>query len=223
LHKCGFVHRDLKPENILLDSDGHVKVTDFGLSKKNIDDETRTNSFIGTMEYMAPEIVSGSGHGKSVDWWSVGILLYEMLTGVPPFRAKSPSVLKKQITGGKLKYPTYLSAEALSILKALLTRDVKKRLGYGQHGSEDVMKHHFFKTIHWKRLLNRDVISPFRPNVSSSRSIENFDKIWTDLPPEDSPCATPDHPLLLETFKDFSYHGPNSHILEAVKAPQDNS
>mmetsp|Transcript_39476 Transcript_39476/g.100885 ORF Transcript_39476/g.100885 Transcript_39476/m.100885 type:complete len:385 (+) Transcript_39476:646-1800(+) len=219
LHKCGFVHRDLKPENILLDSEGHVKVTDFGLAKKNVDDDTgRTNSYIGTVEYMAPEIITGSGHGKSVDWWSVGILLYEMLAGVPPFRAKTQAALKKQIISGKLKFPKYLSSQALNILKALLNRDVKKRLGYGQNGSEDVMKHQFFKSIHWGRLENRDVISPFRPQVASNRSVENFDKIWTDLTPEDSPCATPDHPRLLETFKDFSYHGPESHVIQAVKA-----
>mmetsp|Transcript_13388 Transcript_13388/g.37978 ORF Transcript_13388/g.37978 Transcript_13388/m.37978 type:complete len:586 (+) Transcript_13388:329-2086(+) len=207
LHKCGFVHRDLKPENILLDSDGHVKITDFGLSKKNIDDETRTNSYIGTMEYMAPEIVNGTGHGKSVDWWSVGILLYEMLTGMPPFRAKSQQAIKKQITVGKIKFPSWLSSGSLSILKGFLTRDAKKRLGYGPHGSQSVMSHPFFKGINWEKLMKREIPSPFRPAVKSNQSIENFDKIWTDLPPEDSPCATPDHPGLLDAFKNFSYYG----------------
>jgi len=183
LHKCGFVHRDLKPENILLDSEGHVKVTDFGLAKKNVDDDTgRTNSYIGTVEYMAPEIITGSGHGKSVDWWSVGILLYEMLAGVPPFRAKTQAALKKQIISGKLKFPKYLSSQALNILKALLNRDVKKRLGYGQNGSEDVMKHQFFKSIHWGRLENRDVISPFRPQVASNRSVGTTCRMPSTLP-----------------------------------------
>ncbi len=91
---------------MLLDSDGHIKITDFGLAKGNMgDDDSRTNSFIGTMEYMAPEIVTGRGHGKAVDWWSVGILMYEMLCGVPPFRAKSRAALQKQITSGKIKLP----------------------------------------------------------------------------------------------------------------------
>lgn len=93
-------------ENVLLDSEGHIKVTDFGLSKGNMAEGERTNSFIGTMEYMAPEIIAGKGHGKDVDWWSVGILLYEMLTGMPPFNAKSRTQLQKQITGGKLKLPS---------------------------------------------------------------------------------------------------------------------
>ena len=100
-------------ENVLLDSEGHIKVTDFGLAKGNMADGERTNSFIGTMEYMAPEIIQGKGHGKDVDWWSVGILLFEMMTGMPPFNAKSRNQLQKQITGGKLKYPCKhpLSAE----------------------------------------------------------------------------------------------------------------
>uniref|UniRef100_A0A061RC98 non-specific serine/threonine protein kinase n=1 Tax=Tetraselmis sp. GSL018 TaxID=582737 RepID=A0A061RC98_9CHLO len=219
LHRCGFVHRDLKPENILLDSDGHVKVTDFGLAKKNVDDDARTNSFIGTMEYMAPEIVNGTGHGKSVDWWSVGILLYEMLAGVPPFRGKSQQSLKKQITGGKIKYPTFLSSEAQNLLKGLLNRDPKKRLGYGPHGSEDVMRHPFFKAIKWDMLLRREVPSPFKPLVKNAQSVENFDKIWTDLPAEDSPGTTPDHPNL-DTFKDFSYHGPSMMEQAAIERPE---
>lgn len=106
---CHTIRPYSQPENVLLDPEGHIKVTDFGLAKGNMgDDDSRTNSFIGTMEYMAPEIVTGKGHGKAVDWWSVGILTYEMLCGVPPFRAKSRAALQKQITSGKLKLPRAL-------------------------------------------------------------------------------------------------------------------
>ena len=221
LHSLGFVHRDLKPENVLLDSHGHVKVTDFGLAKGNMSDAEhhRTNSFIGTMEYMAPEIIQGSGHGKAVDWWSTGILLYEMLCGMPPFRAKSKNALQKLIVSGKLKLPTYLSSEAQSMLKGLLQKDATKRLGYGEQGSQAVMKHPFFKGIDWKKLDQRDIASPFQPKLDHHMSVENFDKIWTDLPAQDSPCTTPTTGSLGENneFDGFSYVAPS--LLAQLNSP----
>lgn len=212
LHTLGFVHRDLKPENVLLDSEGHIKVTDFGLAKGNMhdDEEHRTNSFIGTMEYMAPEVVTGRGHGKAVDWWSVGILVYEMLCGMPPFRAKNRQQLQRQITSSKLKLPAYLSSNAQSLLKALLNKDAKKRLGYGPHGSTQVMQHPFFKLINWRQLEARQVPSPFKPSLRAIDSVENFDKIWTDITPEDSPCCTPSAGSWAEDcFKGFTYVAPS--------------
>mgnify|MGYP002631930820 CR=1 FL=1 len=221
LHSLGFVHRDLKPENVLLDSHGHVKVTDFGLAKGNMSDAEhhRTNSFIGTMEYMAPEIIQGSGHGKAVDWWSTGILLYEMLCGMPPFRAKSKNALQKLIVSGKLKLPTYLSSEAQNMLKGLLQKDATKRLGYGEQGSQAVMKHPFFKSVDWQKLKQRDITSPFRPKLDHHMSVENFDKIWTDLPAQDSPCTTPTTGSLGENneFDGFSYVAPS--LLAQLNSP----
>ncbi|PSC73894.1 Serine threonine-kinase 2 19 [Micractinium conductrix] len=208
LHSVGFVHRDLKPENVLLDGEGHVRITDFGLAKGNMSDSEhqRTNSFIGTMEYMAPEVITGRGHGKVVDWWSVGVLLYEMLCGMPPFRAKGRQQLQKLITTGKMRMPAYLSNEVQSLVKGLLHKEASKRLGYGPSGSADVMGHPFFKTIDWKKLGNRQIPSPFRPTVKSAESIENFDKIWTDLPPTDSPCVTPREASLQDhMFEGFTY------------------
>ena len=213
LHSLGFVHRDLKPENVLLDSHGHVKVTDFGLAKGNMSDAEhhRTNSFIGTMEYMAPEVIQGKGHGKAVDWWSTGILLYEMLCGMPPFRAKSRPALQKLIISGKFKLPPYLSSEACSLLRGLLTKDASKRLGFGDQGSDAVKKHPFFKSIDWKKLESRDIESPFRPKLACHMSVENFDKIWTDLPAQDSPCSTPTKGSIEENgeFDGFTYVAPS--------------
>lgn len=213
LHSMGIVHRDLKPENVLLDSDGHIRITDFGLAKGNMNtDNDRTNSFIGTMEYMAPEIVQGKGHGKVVDWWSTGILLYEMLCGMPPFRAKSRNALQTQILTSKVKYPKFLSTEAQNLLKGLLARDPIKRLGYGEKGSENVRKHPFFKKISWTQLENRQIESTFKPMIRNSLSVENFDKIWTDQAPEDSPCGTPTN---ASTFENFTYVAPH-FITEAM-------
>ncbi|KAF8056117.1 ATPK2 [Scenedesmus sp. PABB004] len=259
LHGRGIVHRDLKPENVLLDSDGHVRLTDFGLAKGDMDGDSRTNSFIGTMEYMAPEIVAGAGHGRGVDWWSAGILLYEMLAGQPPFRAKSRAALQQQILTSKPKYPKFLSSAALSLLKGLLVRDPAQRLGCGPGGAEEVRRHPFFKAISWERLEARQVESRFKPGVKCSlvraapaargcgrcarararprraptppplppppapQSVENFDKMWTEQRPVDSPCGTPTDPAAAGAFEGFTYVAPSfvhSHMaaLAAAKA-----
>ena len=138
----------------------------------------------GTMEYMAPEIVAGRGHGKAVDWWSVGVLVYEMLCGVPPFRAAGRAALQRQITGAKLKLPPYLSREAASLLKGLLQREPPKRLGYGPGGSDAVKAHAFFADVDWAALAAAAVESPFRPTLRHDDSVENFDTMWTDMAAE---------------------------------------
>ncbi|GIL62360.1 hypothetical protein Vafri_16524 [Volvox africanus] len=218
LHSRGIVHRDLKPENVLLDSDGHVRLTDFGLAKGNMGSENdRTNSFIGTMEYMAPEIIEAKGHGKAVDWWSTGILMYEMLCGVPPFRAKSRQALQQQIASGKVKYPKFLSSDSQNLLKGLLTRDPAKRLGGGSDGSEAVKRHPFFKSINWGKLEGRQIESKFRPSVSCNMDVANFDKIWTEQPPVDSPCGTPTV-ASLGKFEGFTYVEPSFLASEQAAA-----
>jgi serine/threonine protein kinase len=126
---------------------------------------------------MAPEIIEGKGHGTEVDWWSVGILLYEMFVGIPPFRSGNKQTLQKKITAEKIQYPKYLGNDALKLLKGLLERDPKKRLGGGATGSADVKAHPFFKKIDWKKLESMQVPSPFKPTLSTAESVENFDKV----------------------------------------------
>lgn len=214
LHGLGIMHRDLKPENCLITTDGHLKITDFGLAKGNVHDEDeRSNSFIGTMEYMAPEIVDGKGHTKSVDWWSTGILLFEMLCGVPPFKAKSRNALQTQILNAKPKFPKFMGTDAQNLLKGLLTKDPMKRLGSGPGGSDAIKKHPFFKSINWFKLEKGEIPSTFKPSIQSRASVENFDKIWTDQRVEDSPCGTPKMSALVSDptaiFQGFTFTSPS--------------
>merc|ERR1719355_325295 len=129
LHRLNIIYRDLKPENILLDADGHVKLTDFGLSKEGIQDNFSAKSMCGTPEYLAPEILEKKGHGKAVDWYSLGALMYEMLTGLPPFYTRDKEKLFDRIRRGELHYPAYLGGEMKKMLQGLLLRDPNKRLG----------------------------------------------------------------------------------------------
>ncbi|GMI90511.1 ARABIDOPSIS THALIANA PROTEIN KINASE 2, ARABIDOPSIS THALIANA SERINE/THREONINE PROTEIN KINASE 2 [Hibiscus trionum] len=190
LHANGIMHRDLKPENILLDADGHVMLTDFGLAKE-FDETTRSNSMCGTLEYMSPEIVLGKGHDKAADWWSVGILLYEMLTGKPPFIGGNRQKVQEKIIKERIKLPAFLSSEAHSILKGLLQKETSKRLGSGQGGSEEIKRHRWFKSINWRKLEAREIRPSFLPQVAGNQCVANFEECWTSMPLIDSPVASP--------------------------------
>lgn len=190
LHANGIMHRDLKPENILLGADGHVMLTDFGLAKE-FQENTRSNSMCGTVEYMAPEIVLGKGHDKAADWWSVGILLFEMLTGKPPFVGGNRDKIQQKIVKDKLKLPAYLSSEAHSLLKGLLQKEANKRLGCGPGGSNEIKNHKWFKSINWRKLEAREIQPSFCPNVAGKICVANFEERWTSMSLTDSPVASP--------------------------------
>ncbi|KAI9107942.1 hypothetical protein K1719_020815 [Acacia pycnantha] len=210
LHANGIMHRDLKPENILLDADGHVMLTDFGLAKQ-FESDTRSNSMCGTIEYMAPEIILGKGHDKAADWWSVGILLFEMLTGKPPFRGGNREKIQQKIIKDKIKLPAFLSSEAHSLLKMLLQKDATKRLGSGTRGSLEIRDHKWFKPINWSKLDVREVQPSFRPEVAGKHCVANFEKRWTDMPITVSPANSPNGG---NPFKDFSYVRPAASFLQ---------
>ncbi|KAI3517509.1 hypothetical protein L1887_16724 [Cichorium endivia] len=212
LHSNGIMHRDLKPENILLDAEGHVMLTDFGVAKQ-FDESTRSNSMCGTLEYMSPEIVQGRGHDKAADWWSVGILMYEMLTGKPPFRGGNRQKIQEKIVKDKIKLPGFLSSEAHSLLKGLLQKESSRRLGSGVGGGDEIKKHAWFKTINWKKLEGREVKPCFVPEVSGKQCIANFEECWTKLPPLlDSPAASPK--CKENPFKGFTYVRPADPFLQ---------
>ncbi|XP_052808767.1 ribosomal protein S6 kinase alpha-1-like isoform X2 [Mya arenaria] len=207
LHKVGIVYRDLKPENILLDSDGHIKLTDFGLSKESLFEDKKTYSFCGTVEYMAPEVVNRKGHGTAADWWSYGVLMFEMLTGALPFQGLNRKETMTQILKAKLGMPGFLSPDAQSLLRALFKRNPQNRLGSSSIGIEELKRHAFFSTIDWERLILREVNPPFKPAVVQTDDAFYFDPEFTSKTPKDSP-GIPPSATAHELFRGFSFVAP---------------
>jgi serine/threonine protein kinase len=203
LHNLDIVYRDLKPENILLDSEGHICITDFGLSKQ-IEKSEGTTTFCGTPEYLAPEVLKGQGHGTAVDWWSLGTLLFEMLTGLPPFYAQNVNVMYTKILSGELRFPSYISDNAKSLLEGLLTRDPEERLG--AKGGTEVKHHPWFADIDWDKLLKKEIDPPFKPKVKNIEDTSQIDPTFTRERAIDS---VPDQSVLSESvqgnFEGFTY------------------
>ncbi|PYH98312.1 serine/threonine protein kinase [Aspergillus ellipticus CBS 707.79] len=184
LHQnVGVIYRDLKPENCLLDSEGHLLLTDFGLSKIALNDDDRCNSSLGTIEYMAPEVIQGKSYGKACDWWSLGALGYDLLTGSPPFKANNNAKLQEKILKQKLMLPYFLGPDAKDLLIRLLRKEPSKRLGYHMPKDLQTIKNHrFFRKIDWKALERREVAPPINPVVTDPALAENFSADFTGLP-----------------------------------------
>ncbi|GLD92071.1 hypothetical protein PINS_up000604 [Pythium insidiosum] len=188
LHSLGIIHRDLKPENVLLDSDGHIRLTDFGLAKEMADEEDSATTMCGTHEYMPPEMIRGKAYNQAADWWALGALIYEMVTGYPPFVHKNRKKLHHKILNEKLSLPKWLSSDTHSILKQLLERNVEKRLGSGKStmfkvkGVQAIKNHAFFRGIDWHLLAQKQVTPPIVPSVSSAVDTAYFSEEFTKLP-----------------------------------------
>ncbi|CAD8182325.1 unnamed protein product [Paramecium pentaurelia] len=171
LHTKNIVYRDLKPENLLVQSDGYLKLTDFGFAKVV---EDRTYTLCGTPEYLAPEILLNKGHSKPVDWWCLGIFLYEMLAGIDPFNDEDPMAIYQKILKGKVKFPRNFDNEAKSLVKYLLEQDVTKRFGNLKNGVDDIKQHKWYETLNWKDLLNKKIKPVYIPVIQSDYDTSNF-------------------------------------------------
>ncbi|KAK5118037.1 hypothetical protein LTR62_004082 [Meristemomyces frigidus] len=180
-HNVRVIYRDLKPENCLLDAEGHLLLTDFGLSKVALEDE-RADSILGTIEYMAPEVILGQGYDFTVDWWSLGAIGFDLLTGSPPFGGNNHAKIQQNILKQKLALPYFLGPDAKDLLTRLLRKEPSKRLGGTTKAELKTLKsHRFFRKIDWKKLERREVEPPIQPVVTDPEMAENFSKEFTDL------------------------------------------
>mmetsp|Transcript_6524 Transcript_6524/g.7942 ORF Transcript_6524/g.7942 Transcript_6524/m.7942 type:complete len:320 (+) Transcript_6524:853-1812(+) len=214
LHRHNIIYRDIKPENVLLDGNGHIRITDFGLSRDGVTDPQGATTFCGTPEYLSPEMLLGRqknyGYGKSVDWWGLGVLMYEMYFGWPPFFHKNKKLMCRQILKSRLKFPSNsISEEAKDIITGLLQRDPKARLGIVGEGFVEIKMHPFYEGLDWDDLLQRKVDPPFLPKVDDV--IGNFDNEFTDTEVklsdagEEQPHSAMKQEEENDVFEDFAF------------------
>ena len=220
LHQHDIVYRDLKPENILLDANGHIALCDFGLSKANLTKNDTTNTFCGTTEYLAPEVLlDEQGYTTMVDFWSLGVLVFEMCCGWSPFYAEDTQQMYKNIAFGKVRFPRdALSTEGRNFVKGLLNRNPKHRLG-ANNDAEELKQHLFFSDIDWVALSKKQVIPPFKPKLKSILDTSNFDPEFTNALENSSslnaraealagggmPASTPLSPGMQANFRGFTF------------------
>jgi len=191
----------------LLDNEGFVKIADFGLCKEGMGFGDRTSTFCGTPEFLAPEVLTETSYTRAVDWWGLGVLVFEMLVGESPFPGDDEEEVFDSIVNEEVRYPRFLSNEAVTIMRRLMRKNPEKRLGSSERDAEDVKKQAFFRTVNWDDLLMRRIKPPFVPTVRGREDVSNFDEEFTTekpvlTPPKDRrPLTTAEQ----ELFKDFQY------------------
>ncbi|XP_078604659.1 serine/threonine-protein kinase N2-like isoform X11 [Branchiostoma floridae x Branchiostoma japonicum] len=207
LHEHNIVYRDLKLDNLLLDSEGFLKIADFGLCKEGMAYGDRTSTFCGTPEFLAPEVLTETSYTRAVDWWGLGVLIFEMLVGESPFPGDDEEEVFDSIVNDDVRYPRFLSTEAIAIMRRLLRRNPERRLGSTERDAEDVKKQPFFRNVNWDDLLMRRVKPPFVPTIKHSEDVSNFDEEFTTEEPILTPPREPRHISgdEQEMFKEFEY------------------
>jgi protein kinase A len=199
LHSRNIVYRDLKPENVLIAADGHLRLADFGFAKV-VPDITWT--FCGTPEYLAPELVSatGTGYGRAVDWYALGVLIYEMLFGKPPFYHENHLKLYDLIANQPVRFPESADPKAVDLMRGFFEKNPTRRLGVLKGGSQDVKDHPWFRNISWNLMNERQLRPPYRPKVSGPGDATNFDKFPEDNDPTVSEGEPDDYGRLFPEF-----------------------
>ncbi len=180
LHSKNMIYRDLKPENILMDKEGHIKVTDFGLSKILDDMNDKVFTLCGTPQYIAPEVIQKKGYDKGVDWWSLGCIFYEMLTGYIPFYIPRNEKLSPKLFKTPIRYPKNITEDEMDLIEKLLTLDPKQRIGNGSNDAKEIKAHPYFKDIDWDKYYRKEVKPPFIPKLKNDTDLRYFDKAFTD-------------------------------------------